>query len=152
MKKAILIDFNGVMNIPSFRSNEESIVFQLKEEICIQRLKIVAELCVEQDAIPISVSSYNSKFVFLELFSLLQQDYKELFEQFYPLLKKGIRMTPFSSYKKDIESSLKERLSDYKVVVFEDEYKFNSFHQIWTNSHECLTYEHIQKAREYFTS
>ncbi len=152
MKKAVLVDFNGVMNKPFVRSNSTSIVTQLKEEICIDRLKMLAELCVQNDAIPISVSSHNSDFIFFELANLLKENHNELYEPFYFLIKSGIRLTPITYKKEVMEKNLSLALKDWKVICFEDNYKFTAFKQLWTNRTECLTQEHIKKAHEYFNS
>ncbi len=152
MKKAILVDFNGVMNQPAVVGSTINIVMQLKQEICPVRFKMLAELCVELNAIPISVSSHNCDFVFFELANLLRQDNPELYTAFKVLVNEGFKLTPITYKKEDMEKTLAIQLKDYKVVCFEDNYRFTSFKQIWTNRRDCLTIEHIQKAREYLNS
>lgn len=153
MQKAILVDFNGVLNNPNIQSNARYAAHQIREEICLKKLKILMDFSVKHNAIPISVSSFNNELPCLDFYFLLEEEYPELTESFEKLFIEGMQYHVFSSDKSIINKELLQSLKGFKVVCFEDYFKFDpSFNQIWTKNSIGLTLEHIEKAEKIFNT
>lgn len=153
MRKVVLSDFNGVINNPLIKSNSFYASHQIKEEICLKKMKMLMEFVVKHNAIPISVSSFNNEFPFLEFGFLLEEEYPELANSFENLFMEGMQYHVFSSDKSIINKTLLESLNNFNVVCFEDQFTFDpSFNQIWTKQHIGLTLEHIEKAEKIFNT
>lgn len=152
MEKLILVDFNGVLNDPSVKSNARYPTFQIKEEMCIKKVRMFAEFAVKHDAYVVSVSSWNDVFNFVELiFVVLAQSELEsdqlLAEKFEVLFEKSFKLQSYSMCKKITRDKLVPIVKNYKVVCFEDDFMFpKEFNQIKVNSSTGLTEKDLEMA------
>lgn len=153
MKKIVFFDFQGVLDVKNSHTIfDNDLFFQIKKQADPEKVYRLLKFIYEEKAYFASISSFShSDVVEAIIGSLVHSDndtYKNFANKFYfddDFLNKLYFFKSNDLTKNDLLEN--EDLSDFNIVVFEDEAFFDKkYNPIYTNPSIGLTDEHILTA------
>lgn len=154
----VLFDCNGVLTKPYNESQyHHDLMTMIQNQLDVEKCYNLLKFIQDNEFKFASVSSHQgSVCVVSEMIRALTfngtEEQKKFADAFYfDYFLDGNIWLKSEHSKEDMEEEVLEKYSDAKIVVFEDEYKFDSrIKQIWTESNTGLTEEHLNQALDFF--